>query len=1696
MPRLRLLVVVILHLFHIKSVTAQYVQSSLPISDTTATGVDLQAHDVAMDADGSTAVAGYPNNNNSSGGFVVYERNGSNWIETFSYYNTGTERNMGAFVVISGDGNTIVVTGANKLYWIYVRQGNTWLLQHKSTTLHAGLEPTISHNGNTLLLGSQIWVRSNNQWTFEANVYQGPSVTGNSGKLSADGNTAVLNRYVSVRQGNSWVQQSAQLVPHLPQNPTYVPTGYYHTLISADGNTYVQGFSYSSSYYVAVFKRTGNIWIQETLLNNTYPGGSDMVLSSNGNNLLFVSAGSGKTYLRFWKRTQSTWSAGVVSFGDTIQTAYNNVINMRAGMDSAGTQVLIANRFSDSFFGGLRYYTLSGSNWQKQGSGLFNNQVKGYSWQGTDVAISLDGSTMVSTGIKNGYGVVWTYTRNGNKWVPQGQPVICPEPANQDRFFAQSQGGRCVTLSANGNTMAVTAIYDETPPALGGQYATTKGAVYMFNRTGGVWQFTQKLTVPYDSNFIALDGGFVRLSNDGQTLIVSSYNKGAFIFAHNGTTWQLQQMFPSISNAYTSQADISGDGNTALLVQKTSFTAGKVYVYKRTGSTWQLSQGPITLPNTSQPNLFPVRTVLSNDGSTFATSDIYSYPDKVYFFRDSAGTFINYGNTCDSTCGGYNINGAGAFGLSTTGDTAYVIVTTNLSTLTLGVDVYVKRGSKWVYVYTGLPDEDMVLPIYGNYVPDASVAVSGDLKYMALGYPYRGGGEGGAYPFVFSSLNVKDSITKASCPSIANGKIKLTITGGVAPVTIAWSTGATGVDSITNLAAGTYTVTITDADGVELVRQYVVSAVKTMLTQNITTNYKCNANTGDVAVTVSGGNTPYSFSWNTNPVQTNDTAFNLAVGTYTYTVTDSVGCTHTDSTTLNINAYWSNITANNPDCVNSNGTAFMQVYGGIPPYSYTWNSGDTTATVNNLAPGSYQVTATDGNGCTVADSITLTPTCANIVQGHLFFDTNNNCVQDSGEVDAANYNLYADGLTYYTYGNTDAQGNYSIQVPTPGSFLVKIGNWSNCSFNVCSGGTNPVPVTFAAIGDTATGVNFALVDTTYDLTVAIVAPPFNPGFAGSVDLVYYNGKGSVVPNGVVTVVYDSLITVNSSVPVFTTHNTVTRTLTFNVGNVGPVDTGQHILLNVTPAPGFTTRKIQCSITPTQNDCNTYNNQFTWFMPLIGAIDPNAKESSTDGRIGFADTAIDYTIHFQNTGNDTTHFIIVTDTLPDFLDPASVQTMATSHVPYTYSLSGEGIVQWRFDPIYLPDSTTDEPNSHGYVTFRVRVADNPAVNTTLRNKAFIVFDYNDAIVTNTTADTVVCKVNGATKQVSICTNQTYNFNGRILTTAGTYKTAYRSKFNCDSIVTLVLTVSNSGNPSLQVDAATCKGQPYLFYGNVLSATGTYTASLPSVTGCDTIVTLNLQVYDTAGAVINTSICKGETYVFDGVNLNSSGTYLKYLQGSNCDSVVTLNLQVHDTSAPGIVNAAICGGESYVFDGNNLTTAGTYTMHLQNGNGCDSTVVLALSVNSVTVTATLSNDTLYAAGAANYTWINCNTGSTVATGNSYKPMVSGTYAAIAEASNCTDTSNCVEVLISGIVETTPGIISVFPNPFSNSTTITVGADIPQYDIQLYDLTGRILAMHTNQTARSFTLNRNNTAAGAYLLKVVSNGMPIATTRLIVE
>jgi gliding motility-associated-like protein len=194
--------------------------------------------------------------------------------------------------------------------------------------------------------------------------------------------------------------------------------------------------------------------------------------------------------------------------------------------------------------------------------------------------------------------------------------------------------------------------------------------------------------------------------------------------------------------------------------------------------------------------------------------------------------------------------------------------------------------------------------------------------------------------------------------------------------------------------------------------------------------------------------------------------------------------------------------------------------------------------------------------------------------------------------------------------------------------------------------------------------------------------------------------------------------------------------------------------------------------------------------------------------------------------------------------------------------------------------------------------------------------------------------------SICDGESLDFNGQILTTSGTYTHTTISSIGCDSVVTFELTVLPINREIY--DDAICEGDVYDFNGAILSAAGTYIDTVPGTNGCDSIVTLNLTVHPIERTSLQAEICDGEVFNFEGTDLTVSGTYLDTLASQfGCDSIITLDLVVNPVYDV-IIDFTICEGQSYDFNGTLLSVAGTYVDTLTTIAGCDSVRTLNLTV----------------------------------------------------------------------------------------------------------------------------------------------------------
>jgi hypothetical protein len=212
------------------------------------------------------------------------------------------------------------------------------------------------------------------------------------------------------------------------------------------------------------------------------------------------------------------------------------------------------------------------------------------------------------------------------------------------------------------------------------------------------------------------------------------------------------------------------------------------------------------------------------------------------------------------------------------------------------------------------------------------------------------------------------------------GSINVSVSGGTQPYGYNWGGGII-TRNRTDLTAGTYTLTVTDANGCTQSSATIITGPTSGFNLSLSkTDVSCfGAANGSIASEVTGGQIPYSYSWSDG--NTNANRSQLTPGTYLLTVTDVQGCIATAQTTISQPVVLAvNITISNPSCptngnapLNNDGAINLTTTGGTAPYQYLWNDNVTTRDRTGLQEGTYNVTITDARGCQLQRTITLTP---------------------------------------------------------------------------------------------------------------------------------------------------------------------------------------------------------------------------------------------------------------------------------------------------------------------------------------------------------------------------------------------------------------------------------------------------------------------------------------------------------------------------------------------------------------------------------------------------------------------------------------------------------------------------------------------------------------------------------------------------
>ncbi|NJN77293.1 MAG: T9SS type B sorting domain-containing protein, partial [Saprospiraceae bacterium] len=233
-----------------------------------------------------------------------------------------------------------------------------------------------------------------------------------------------------------------------------------------------------------------------------------------------------------------------------------------------------------------------------------------------------------------------------------------------------------------------------------------------------------------------------------------------------------------------------------------------------------------------------------------------------------------------------------------------------------------------------------------------------------------------------TALSAVSTFVNPTCNNTANGSIQTSISGGTSPYIFAWSNGLGTVQNPQNVAAGNYTVTITDANNCTTTATATLTAPSAISATFTNISASCfNTNDGAIVMTNSGGMSPYTYVWS-NGLGTIQNPQNVGNGNYTVTITDVNNCTNTVTTNISSPSAIIISTTKTPPACGLNGSITANVSGGNPPYNYTWNPNANTGNSNiadSLLGGNYWFTVTDASGCSEISTIVNFASSSNLV---------------------------------------------------------------------------------------------------------------------------------------------------------------------------------------------------------------------------------------------------------------------------------------------------------------------------------------------------------------------------------------------------------------------------------------------------------------------------------------------------------------------------------------------------------------------------------------------------------------------------------------------------------------------------------------------------------------------------------------------
>lgn len=289
-------------------------------------------------------------------------------------------------------------------------------------------------------------------------------------------------------------------------------------------------------------------------------------------------------------------------------------------------------------------------------------------------------------------------------------------------------------------------------------------------------------------------------------------------------------------------------------------------------------------------------------------------------------------------------------------------------------------------------------------------------------------------------LALSPAVVDVSCNGDSSGSIAPNLTGATGPVSYQWSNGDT-TPSLNGVPAGMYTLQISDSAGCVLDDTFTVGEPTALAVGLTGVDPLCNGDSsGTIDLSASGG-TPsgmgYNYLWSTG--DTIEDLSSLAAGSYTVTVSDSLGCTRSDSFSVSQPPVLSaQASGTDISCAGqTDGQATVMGIGGTPGYTYSWSNGDTSAMITGLLAGAYSVTVTDSNGCVSAGSAQIAEPLPVQVSGTV--------TNETGSSDGAITTAVVGGTPGYTYSWNTGDTTPDLMNIGAGTYILTVVDSNGCS---------------------------------------------------------------------------------------------------------------------------------------------------------------------------------------------------------------------------------------------------------------------------------------------------------------------------------------------------------------------------------------------------------------------------------------------------------------------------------------------------------------------------------------------------------------------------------------------------------------------------------------------------------------------------